>query len=163
MPIPLIPLLVVAGGGALLLAGDKKPYYEPGKDPSKFTAPTPVSATPTTQSTGGEAGGAQAPSHADIENTTKDTKPGPGGFYTPGGGFMVGPPVPDPGPGAGGSQINGGGAASIDPWQPSSGPSIPSTMTPVDITTATGNVAEAGAKAAGQAFSAWGDVFGAVW
>lgn len=59
MPLPLVPVAIVAGAAALLFAGHK--------EAAPVAMPSPGSpATPTQASTGGEAGGAQYPSHSDT-------------------------------------------------------------------------------------------------
>ena len=67
MPVPVLPLLIGAGGAALLFAGRKEAAAAAAKPTDA------VSATPTQQTTGAPSGGASSPSHADMVNTAGDS------------------------------------------------------------------------------------------
>lgn len=74
MPLPVLPFVVGGAGLALLLTGSKE--AKPAKPASVGDANTSVrdggNVAPTSQSTGGESGGPQAPSHADYYNTAAE-------------------------------------------------------------------------------------------
>jgi hypothetical protein len=155
MPIPVIP--VVAGGAlaALVWAGSKegKPAAAPSSDGGSASAAPGTSATPTQAATGGDNGGAQYPSHADVSAPTGEVNLNVGNHGTTGSGFLTAPPPPDP-------------------WAPSAGPSLNVEATKAYVEPTTGTTGALGAvvgiggmttKAIGDAFGTWGEHFGAIW
>lgn len=78
MPIPLVPVVIGAGIGALILAGKA--------DKAAAKPATTTNATPTQQSTAGAGGGATAPSHSDsTKQPTTDAASNPSETPTDGG------------------------------------------------------------------------------
>jgi hypothetical protein len=154
MPIPLIPIVIGTAGAALLFAGKK---------PSAPVAPSAGGvATPTTQSTGGTSGGAQSPSHADMEQVT-DTGGGEMNLQVGGesasvlAGELTAPePMLAPAPAPVVLNEDGYRIRGSDPAP---------TPTPVEPVLATifTPVATAGAKAISDSFSSFGPLVGLVW
>lgn len=152
MPIPLVPVVLGAGLGALLLAGKA--------DKGAGKPATTTNATPTQQSTGGPDGGAQAPSHADAtKQPAPIVDPAPSGGAIEGvigyaGGAIKGVTSSVGSAGAGAIQTGQEAAFTGDPWAPSSGPSITDPKADlVGLTT----------KAVGDAFVWAGNLGGAIW
>lgn len=158
-----IPLIVVgAAGAALLFAGSKEK-----KDAGALPA---VNATPTTQSTGGEGGGAQAPSHAGSEatNTVSETPASSFAGATVSADSVVNT--------LGGKPASSGGTTSpgqefgADPWADASASATPTTtVNPHKVKTgadALGAVTQIGGvvgKAAAQSFQLAAESLGGLW
>lgn len=163
-----IPLIVVgAAGAALLFAGSKE----------KSAQPLPTqNATPTTQSTGGEAGGAQAPSHAGSEatNSVSDLPDRTLPELSGGGALSLGG---KPNPSFGGATASGdvgsgstGQEFGSDPWADAAADASPTTTvdphkvkTGSDALSAVTKIGEVTAKAAAQSFATAANALGAIW
>lgn len=158
MPIPLIPVAAAVGLGALLFAGSKE-------DKGASVGSAGASATPTQASTGGPDGGAQMPSHSDVDATDGEVNLNVGSRgEVADAGYLVAPTqlsptvIADPGPS---SSVAGG-----DAWAQDASPSLDTTKTGTSGAGALGAVAGiAGTttRAVGQTFQAWGDALGAIW
>lgn len=155
MPFPIVPLVVGGGLVALLAAG--KAEKKPGGTSAGSISPG-ASATPTQQSTGGTNGGAQAPSHADLEQaSTPIADPVPGTKLV--NAFVDAyNATPTKTPTATAAHPS---TSPSDPWAPSPGPSI--TSANPDLQKVAGSTAGMTTRAVSDTFSKLGSAFGGIW
>jgi hypothetical protein len=152
MPFPVVPVVIGSGLLALIAAGQAE-----GKK-STSSSSSSDAATPTQQSTGGPAGGAQAPSHSDLGNatTSADIMTAPGPSSTPVTDFVS-------------SAIDAADAPApkatmeVDTWAPSEGPSFTKPASQVDATSALGSTAGLTTRAVADTFTTLGRTFGGIW
>jgi len=162
MPLPILPIAAGAALVALVGAGSAE------RASAGMSTNTPTNVAPTQQSTGGENGGAQQPSHSDfVAEPTADA----GGTSTPSMGGPTEAQITNMF-GAGASEASGEastGGKMIDPVRDPWGTADPSGTSftkPANQVDAVKVALGAGAitvKQAGAAFSAWGSALGAVW
>jgi len=162
MAIPVVPLVLGGGFAALLLAGGKK--TTPGVAP----ASAGVSATPTTQSTGGENGGAQVPSHSDVDASDGEVNTNVGSRGEVNQGYLTAPTAPSA-PGTSGSPSTASGVEGLaggfasgyeaggDSWANPTAPSGSGALGQIGV------VGGMTTRAVSDTFKTWGEAFGAIW